>query len=134
MTNQTVLVLVILFALLWALQMAAGGWQARRYMRAVRRVRLAGRTAIGLGGTRTRGKAYVALAVDSADRVVAATSLSGRTVLAAPTDVPKVVGHDLDDLLEPAAGPLGDTALGAAAADAARHLKEIDAETDPVDA
>lgn len=134
MTNQTVLTLVIVFALVWALQMAAGGWQARRFMRAVRQVRITGRTAIGLGGTRTRGKAYVALAVDAADRVVAATSLSGRTILAAPKPVPQVVGHHLDDLLEPGSGPLGNTALGSATADAARHLQEATAETSPVEA
>lgn len=133
MTNQTVLVLVITFSLVWGLQMAAGGWQARRFMRAVRQVRIAGRTAIGIGGSRMHGKAYVALAVDAADRVVAATSLSGRTVLARPTPVTTLVGHHLDDLRDPSGGPLAGTALGGAAADAASHLQEISGETEPVE-
>ena len=133
MTNQQVIVLVVVFALVWALNMGLGGWQARRFMRAVREVRMAGRTAIGQGGGRLGGRAYVALAVDSADRVVAATSLAGRTILAAPTRQPSLVGHHLTDLLEPASGPLGDTTLGAATADAARHLQDATAPTTDVD-
>ncbi len=134
MTNSTILILVLVFAAVWAVQMAAGGWQARRFMRAVRAVRIQGRTAIGVAGGRVRGRAYVAIAVGPDDRVVAATRLTGKTVLAAPQDLPQIVGHDINDLASAASGPLGDTTIGAAAADAARHLQKDNAETGPVEA
>lgn len=73
MTDGTVPALVLVFALAWAAQMAAGGGRARRLVRTVRAVRLRGRTAIGRRGSRTRGVALVALAVGHDDGVVAAT-------------------------------------------------------------
>jgi len=114
MTNQTVLILVLTFAGVWALQMWAGGMQARRFMRAVRSIRASGRTAIGSAGGRIGGRVFVALAADSAGRVVAATRLSGRTVFAQPRPVPDVVGHDLGDLRGRDATPLDEAVAEAA--------------------
>lgn len=114
MTNQTVLVLVLTFAGVWALQMWAGGMQARRFMRAVRAIRATGRTAIGSAGGRIGGRVFVALATDPAGRVVAATRLSGRTVFARPRPVPDVVGHELADLRTRAETPLDEAVAEAA--------------------
>ena len=124
MTNQTVLVLVLTFAAVWALQMWAGGMQARRFMRAVRAIRAEGRTAIGSAGGRVGGRVFVALAADPAGRVAAATRLSGRTVFAQPQPVPDVVGHELTDLRE-----RDDTPLDQAVAEAAGFLLD----REPVD-
>lgn len=127
MTNTTVVLLLLLFAALWALQMYAGGRQVQRFMRAVRAIRVQGRTAIGTAGGRVGGRTYVAVAADASDRVVAATRLSGRTVFAGPQPMDRIVGRQLQELLDP-----GDELAARAAADAARHLlrDEGDDETD----
>lgn len=122
MTNQTIVLAILVFVALWAFQMWMGGKQAQRFMRAVRSVRVQGRTAIGTAGGRVGGRVYAAVAVDAADRVVDATQLAGKTVFAGPQALPEIAGWELEQLLDPAAGPYGDTKLGAAVADAATHL------------
>lgn len=122
MTNQTIVIAILVFVALWALQMWMGGKQAQRFMRAVKAVRVQGRTAIGSAGGRVGGRVYAAVAVDAADRVVDATQLAGKTVFAGPQPLAEIRGWELEQLTDPASGPYGDTTLGAAVADAATHL------------
>jgi DNA-binding transcriptional regulator of glucitol operon len=77
----------------WIVQMLLTYRQSNTFNRAVRELRTHGTVAVGAGGRRYRGgKAFVAIATDSGDRVTKAISLSGWTTFARPTDLPQVVG------------------------------------------
>jgi DNA-binding transcriptional regulator of glucitol operon len=100
----------------WALQWWLTFQQARRFQRALRDLRGAGRTAVGMARRRGR-RAYVALAVDDDDVVVGALQLAGRTVFAGPRPVPALIGRTLRQLSTP-----DDTLPAKAAAHAASFL------------
>jgi DNA-binding transcriptional regulator of glucitol operon len=82
----------------WAVQ----GWlvmrQTKRFNAHLSGLRKAGLTAVGRGGSRMRGFAYVALAANRDGRVTAAEAMSGVTVFARLRPAPEFVGRDVREL------------------------------------
>lgn len=93
-------VVVGLLGILWALQMYLAYRQSQAFMASVRRLRGAGRTAIGVSSmNRMRRRTYAAVA--AVDGVVAdAISLSGLTVWARPRPALALRGCSLHGLLD----------------------------------
>jgi DNA-binding transcriptional regulator of glucitol operon len=77
---------------LWLLQLVLAYQQAQRFMARTRALRRFGRLSIGASPRKIGGRAYVALAVGSDDRVTAAEALRGITVFANARPVPALVG------------------------------------------
>ena len=116
--------LFLAIALALSLQIFFSSRQAKAFMAAVRSIRGKGRrVGIGLGGRKTCGRrVYVALAADSAGRVVDAVVLRGLTQFARPKPLPALVGHRLGMLAGPADVPGCDAMERAAARQAAQTL------------
>ncbi|MBW3601515.1 MAG: transcriptional regulator GutM [Actinobacteria bacterium] len=115
------LLLTVLLAGCWGLQMYLTGRQVRAFMRQVAQLRRLGPTATGVGGGRATRRVYVALASDASGRVVGARRLGGVTTLARPRPAPELEGLALAEL----ADARGDASARAAAM-AARHLLDRD--------
>jgi DNA-binding transcriptional regulator of glucitol operon len=82
----------LLIAVLWLLQLGLAYLQARRFMARARALRGLGRVSVGASPRRTRGRAFVVVAVGPDDRVTAAEALQGITVFANARPVPALVG------------------------------------------
>ena len=82
----------LLLGLLWVLQLGLAYQQAQRFMARARALRRKGRVSIGASRRQLRGRAYVVVAVDADDRVVAAEALRGVTVFANARPVPDLLG------------------------------------------
>jgi DNA-binding transcriptional regulator of glucitol operon len=82
----------LLIGVLWAVQLLLTYLQARRFMARARALRRLGRVSIGASPRRTRGRAFVVVAVGPDDRVTAAEVLQGVTVFASARPVPALLG------------------------------------------
>lgn len=91
-------VLFLVLGALWLLQLGLAYLQARRFMGRVRGLRRAGTVAIGVAGTRLRGRAYVALAAGPDGLVSGALALRGATVFANARPVPALLGRSTAEL------------------------------------
>src|SRR4029453_1225893 len=91
----------LVMGVLWAVLLALAYLQARRFMARARALRRQGRVSIGASPRRTRGRAFVVIAVGPDDRVTAAEALQGITVFANARPVPALVGLPA---VEPAGG------------------------------
>jgi DNA-binding transcriptional regulator of glucitol operon len=107
--------LFLTIGVLWLLQLLLSYQQARHFMARARALRRQGRVSIGASPRRTRGRAFVVVAVGSDDRVTAAEALRGVTVFANAKPVPALVGLRAADLAAGATvGGLAPTVLTAA--------------------
>ena len=109
-------------AVLWVLQMGLAYQQAQQFMGRARALRRLGRVSIGASPRRTRGRAFVALAVGPDDRVTAAETLRGVTVFANARPVPALVGLGAAELAAGAQVPGLHPRVQAAAQSAAAAL------------
>ncbi len=91
-------VLFLALGLVWLAQLGLACLQARRFMARVRLLRRSGTVAIGVAGTRVRGRAYVALASGPDGLVTGALTLRGATVFANARTVPALVGRTTTEL------------------------------------
>ena len=95
----------LLLGLLWVLQLVLAYQQAQQFMARARALRGQGRVSIGASRRQLRGRAYVVVAVDADDRVVAAEALRGVTVFANAKPVPALLGLPAAELAAGAAVP-----------------------------
>jgi glucitol operon activator protein len=109
-------------AVLWVLQMGLAYQQAQQFMARARALRRLGRVSIGASPRRTRGRAFVVLAVGPDDRVTAAETLRGVTVFANSRPVPDLVGLGAAELAVGAQVPGLHPRVQAAAQSAAAAL------------
>lgn len=89
----------ILLAVMWAAQFGLAYIQMRRFNGRILEVRKWGKTAVGLGGNRYRGRTYAILTVDDTGTVVNAEYFTGSTVFARVKPAPTVVGMTIDQIL-----------------------------------
>ncbi len=98
--NLYVTVLVCLLAG-WMFQIGFAILQVQRYYKRINQLRLLGRCATGMGGSRYKGRVYAALVVNPTTReVIAAEKLAGVSVFAGFRPVPTLVGASLDSVLK----------------------------------
>ena len=82
----------------WILQLVLSFEQMRRFRARLAELRQLGHTAVGVGGSTYRGRAYAVVVVDGEDRVVRAEIMSGFSVFARLKEVPEVRGCKLSAL------------------------------------
>lgn len=92
---QNYLLLLGLLGVGWVLQLILAVHQMRRFYKRFGELRRLGRTAMGIGGSTYRGRAYALIASDSRGRVVAAEVMRGFTVFARPRPLTAVTGWSL---------------------------------------
>lgn len=93
--------LVVIFAVLWTLQIAGTAWQMRHYRRVLARISSQWREGTaGVGNARGRiGRGIILIIVVGRDGLVReALAMRGRTVFATFKPFPELVGQALDDL------------------------------------
>ena len=102
----------------WILQIILSFEQMRRFRGRLVELRRLGRTAVGLGGGKYRGRAYAIVVADAQGHVMRAEVMSGVSVFARLKEVPEVQGYELSGLLNspPDLGGKKSAALKAAAA------------------
>jgi DNA-binding transcriptional regulator of glucitol operon len=108
--------LFILLAVLWLLQMGLAYQQAQQFMARARKLRRLGRISIGASPRRTRGRAFVVIAVGPDDRLTAAEALRGVTVFANARPVAALVGRSAAESQVPGLHPRVQAAAQSAAA------------------
>lgn len=97
-TNGSVISLIIMFAVMWAVQMFFAGRQAQAFMQAMRRLRQHGATAIGRARGSRVSHVFVALAADEDDVVTQSVRMGGVTLAARPGQWQEPVDHTLHEV------------------------------------
>jgi glucitol operon activator protein len=82
----------------WLLQLALSFEQMRRFRARLVELRRLGRAAVGVGGSKYRGRAYAVVVANGEGRVVRAEIMSGFSVFARLKEVPEVQGWEVSAL------------------------------------
>jgi glucitol operon activator protein len=82
----------------WILQLALSFEQMRRFRARLVELRRLGRAAVGVGGSKYRGRAYAVVVANGEGRVVRAEIMSGFSVFARLKEVPEVRGWEVSTL------------------------------------
>jgi glucitol operon activator protein len=98
MSPAAAVLVVVALAVGWVAQMALAYRQAIVFQRQVKSLKRLGPTATGRSGSRLKGIAYCALAVDARGRVAGALLLRGYTVFARPKPLPDLLGVPVQEL------------------------------------
>lgn len=120
---STTTVIVLLLALMWALQYGLSFWQMRRYYKRLAELRRDGLVWVGMSGSAWRRRQYVALVVDRENRIVRAEQLSGWTVMATLKPVPGLEGRPVSDLTDDTLKLPVSNKLLLALRDAVKHMQ-----------
>lgn len=128
--SNTTLVILIFIGAGWMLQLYLSYKQMRRFYARLSVLRKQGVTAIGMGGTRYKGRAYAVVVVNpDARQIVRVEKLTGMTIFASLTPVPELSGQSFDALLEGRLAINGpekvQTAILNAARDINSHLNKL---------
>lgn len=121
--STTATVIILMLAIMWALQYALSFWQMRRYYRRLAELRREGMVWVGMAGSAWRRRQYAVLVVDRDNRIVRAEQLSGWTVLAALKPVPELEGRPASDLTDDALELPVSGKLLLALRDAVKHME-----------
>jgi DNA-binding transcriptional regulator of glucitol operon len=92
-------VIFILLVIMWGLQFGMTYVQMRKYTKRLKIIRQDGLTAVGMGGSRYKGRAYGILTIDDNDKVIHAEKMSGWTNFAGLKPVPDLVGMNIEEII-----------------------------------
>jgi glucitol operon activator protein len=97
--TENIAVIFVLLAIMWALQFGLTYMQMRKYTARLKIIRQAGLTAVGMAGTKYKGKSYGVLTIDKDNRVIHAEKMSGWTTFSNLRPVPQLVGMRVEEIL-----------------------------------
>ncbi len=97
--TDNIAVIFVLLGIMWALQFGLTYVQMRKYTARLKIIRQAGLTAVGMAGTKYKGRAYGVLTVDKENQVIYAEKMSGWTTFSNLRPVPQLVGLSIDEIL-----------------------------------
>lgn len=97
---DNMLVIFALLVVMWILQFVMTYVQMRRYTKRLKVIRQAGLTAVGMGGSKYKGRAYGVLTIDDDNQVIHAERMSGWSNFAGLRPVPDIVGMKIEDIIE----------------------------------
>lgn len=120
---STTTVIVLMLAVMWALQYALSFWQMRRYYKRLAELRREGTVWVGMSGSAWRRRQYVALVVNQEQRIVRVEQLSGWTVMAALKPVAGLDGRPVSDLTDETLKLPVSNKLLLALRDAVKHMQ-----------
>jgi len=95
--------LAVLFGLLvvmWILQFGLTYLQMRKYTKRLKIIRQDGLTAVGMSGSRYKGRTYGILTVDDNNQIIHAEKMSGWTNFSNLRPVPDLVGMNIEQILD----------------------------------
>lgn len=93
-------VFFVLLAIMWVLQFIMTYVQMQKYTKRLKVIRQAGLTAVGMGGTKYRGRAYGVLTIDNDNRVIHAERMSGWSNFAGLRAVPELIGMKIEEIAD----------------------------------
>jgi len=97
--GENLAVIFVLLAVMWALQFGLTYLQMRKYTARLKIIRQDGLTAVGMSGTKYKGRTYGVLTVDDNNKVIHAEKMSGWTNFSNLRPVPVLVGMTLEQIL-----------------------------------
>jgi len=97
--TDNIAVIFVLLVIMWGLQFGLTYVQMRKYTSRLKVIRQAGLTAVGLAGTKYKGRAYGILTIDQDNRVIYAEKMSGWTTFSNLRPVPGLVGMSIEEIL-----------------------------------
>jgi len=98
--SENIGLILLLLLLMWGLQFGLAYIQMRRFYARLKIVRKAGLTAVGMGGSRYRGRAYGVLTIDENKNVIHAEKMSGWSNFSGLKPVTELEGMSLLDILD----------------------------------
>jgi len=93
-------VLFVLLAIMWILQFGLTYLQMRKYTARLKLIRQDGLTAVGMSGSKYKGRTYGVLTVADNNQIIHAEKMSGWTTFSNLRPVPDLVGLSLDNILD----------------------------------
>ena len=93
-------VLFGLLVVMWALQFGLTYFQMKKYTKRLKIIRQAGLTAVGMSGTKYKGRTYGVLTVDKNNQIIHAEKMSGWTTFSNLRPVTNLVGMNLEQILD----------------------------------
>jgi len=97
--TDNIAVIFVLLGIMWALQFGLTYVQMRKYTARLKIIRQAGLTAVGMSGTKYKGRTYGVLTIDNDNRVIYAEKMSGWTTFSNLRPVPDLVGMNIEEIL-----------------------------------
>lgn len=93
-------VIFVLLVVMWILQFGLTYLQMRKYTARLKIIRQDGLTAVGLSGSKYKGRTYGILTVDKNNKIIHAEKMSGWTNFSNLRPVPDLVGMTLEQILD----------------------------------
>jgi DNA-binding transcriptional regulator of glucitol operon len=93
-------VLFVLLAIMWVLQFGLTYLQMRKYTARLKIIRQDGLTAVGMSGSKYKGRTYGVLTVDDSNKIIHAEKMSGWTNFSNLRPVPDLVGLTIEQILD----------------------------------
>ena len=93
-------VIFVLLVVMWILQFGLTYLQMRKYTARLKIIRQDGLTAVGLSGSKYKGRTYGVLTVDKNNKIIHAEKMSGWTNFSNLRPVPDLVGMTLEQILD----------------------------------
>ena len=92
-------VLFGLLVVMWILQFGLTYFQMRKYTKRLKVIRQDGLTAVGMSGSRYKGRTYGILTIDDNNQIIHAEKMSGWTNFSNLRPVPDLVGMNVEQIL-----------------------------------
>jgi DNA-binding transcriptional regulator of glucitol operon len=93
-------VFIVLLVIMWALQFGLTYVQMRKYAARLKIIRQAGLTAVGMAGSKYKGRTYGILTIDENNRIIHAEKMSGWSTFSNLRPVPDLVGLSLEEIVD----------------------------------
>lgn len=93
-------VIFVMLVIMWSLQFGLTFLQMRKYTKRLKIIRQDGLTAVGMSGSKYKGRTYGVLTVDTNNQIIHAEKMSGWTNFSNLRPVPDLVGMTIEQILD----------------------------------
>jgi DNA-binding transcriptional regulator of glucitol operon len=93
-------VIFVLLVVMWVLQFGLTFFQMRKYTARLKIIRQDGLTAVGMSGTKYKGRTYGVLTIDDDKKIIHAEKMSGWTNFSNLRPVPELFGLTIEQVLD----------------------------------
>lgn len=93
-------VIFVMLVIMWSLQFGLTFLQMKKYTKRLKIIRQDGLTAVGMSGSKYKGRTYGVLTVDVNNQIIHAEKMSGWTNFSNLRPVPKLVGLNVKHILD----------------------------------
>jgi DNA-binding transcriptional regulator of glucitol operon len=93
-------VIFVMLVIMWSLQFGLTFLQMKKYTKRLKIIRQDGLTAVGMSGSKYKGRTYGVLTVDATNQIIHAEKMSGWTNFSNLRTVPDLVGLNVEYILD----------------------------------